>query len=143
MEAKPLPVYGDGLQIRDWLHVEDHCRGIFAVIEHGRAGQIYNIGGNRSLANLEVVHKILAATGRAADLITYVKDRPGHDRRYALSSAKLEREAGWKPQVAFEDGLAQTVAWYRENTAWVDRVKSGEYRNWYERNYAGRETVAG
>ncbi len=138
LEEKPLPIYGDGLQVRDWLHVEDHCRAIFAIIEKGRAGQIYNIGGNRSLTNREVVEKILAATGRSTDLITRVTDRPGHDRRYALSSAKLEGETGWKPLVNFEDGLAATVAWYRDNAAWVARVKSGEYRNWYERNYANR-----
>lgn len=137
-EGKPLPLYGDGLQVRDWLHVEDHCRAIVSIIEKGRAGQIYNIGGNRSLTNREVVEKILAATGRSADLITRVTDRPGHDRRYALTSAKLERETGWKPQVDFEEGLTRTVAWYRDNAEWVARVKSGEYRNWYERNYGTR-----
>jgi dTDP-glucose 4,6-dehydratase len=141
IEGKPLPLYGDGLQVRDWLHVEDHCRAIFSVIGKGRPGQIYNIGGNRSLTNREVVEKILAATGRSGDLIAHVTDRPGHDRRYALSSAKLERETGWKPLVSFEEGLARTVAWYRENSTWVDRVKSGEYRNWYERNYGAREAV--
>jgi dTDP-glucose 4,6-dehydratase len=141
IEGKPLPLYGDGLQVRDWLHVEDHCRAIFSVIEKGRPGQIYNIGGNRSLTNREVVERILAATGRSSDLIAHVTDRPGHDRRYALSSAKLERETGWKPRVSFEEGLARTVAWYRDNSAWVDRVKSGEYRNWYERNYGAREAV--
>jgi len=141
MEGKPLPVYGDGQQIRDWLHVEDHCRAIFAVIDEGRAGQIYNIGGTCSLANLEVVRKILAATGRSDDLIAYVTDRPGHDRRYALSSAKLECETSWKPKVSFEEGLAGTVAWYRDNRTWVEHVKSGEYRTWYERNYGARETV--
>jgi dTDP-glucose 4,6-dehydratase len=141
IEGKPLPVYGDGLQVRDWLHVEDHVRAIFAIIEKGRPGQIYNIGGNRSLTNRTVVEQILAATGRSTDLITPVTDRPGHDRRYALSSAKLERETGWAPQVNFEEGLAATVAWYRDNRAWVDRVKSGEYRNWYERNYGAREVV--
>jgi len=137
-EGKPLPLYGDGLQVRDWLHVEDHCRAIVSIIEKGRAGQIYNIGGDRSLTNREVVEKILAATGRTVDLITRVTDRPGHDRRYALTSAKLERETGWKPQVDFEEGLARTVAWYRDNAEWVARVKSGEYRNWYERNYGTR-----
>ncbi len=141
LENKPLPVYGDGMQIRDWLFVEDHCRAILALIEKGRPGEIYNIAGNRSLANRDVVGQILAATGRSADLIKHVTDRPGHDRRYALSSAKLQRETGWQPQVEFEAGLAQTIAWYRENEGWVERVKSGEYRNWLSANYGSRETV--
>ena len=137
-EGKPLPVYGDGQQVRDWLYVDDHCRGIRAVLEKGREGEIYNIGGNRSLPNLDVVHKILAATGAPEALIQYVADRPGHDRRYALSSAKITKETGWSPQMVFEDGLARTIEWYRRNSAWVRRVKSEEYRNFYTRNYAGR-----
>jgi dTDP-glucose 4,6-dehydratase len=141
LENRPLPVYGDGMQIRDWLYVEDHCRAILAVIGKGRPGEIYNIGGNRSLTNLEVVDKILAATGRPAELIAHVTDRPGHDRRYALSGAKLEREAGWQPEVGFEEGLARTIHWYRENGGWVSRVRSGEYRNWYAANYGSRQTV--
>ena len=140
MKDRPLPVYGDGMQVRDWLYVDDHCRGILAVLEKGREGEIYNIGGNRSLPNLEVVRKMLAADGQAGSLIRYVKDRPGHDRRYALSSEKLMRETGWRPAVNFEDGLARTIDWYRANAAWVARVKSGEYRNYYERNYANRES---
>ena len=139
LDGQPLPLYGDGMQIRDWLYVEDHCRAILTVAQKGRPGQIYNIGGNRSLANREVVAKILQATGRSADLIRHVTDRPGHDRRYALSSAKLQHESGWTPQVSFEDGLARTVDWYRRNTGWVARVRSGEYRDWYERNYANRD----
>jgi dTDP-glucose 4,6-dehydratase len=138
LEDRPLPVYGDGMQVRDWLYVEDHCRGILAVLRQGREGEIYNIGGNRSLPNLEVVHKLLAATGKPASLIQYVKDRPGHDRRYALSSEKLMRETGWRPVMDFETGLARTIDWYRANSAWVSRVRSGEYRNYYERNYANR-----
>ena len=139
-EGRPLPIYGDGRQVRDWLYVDDHCRAIWAVLEKGRVGEIYNIGGSRSLANLEVVHKILAATGAPEALITSVEDRPGHDRRYALSSAKIVRETGWSPQVNFEDGLARTIDWYRRNAAWVARVKSGEYRNYYARNYENRES---
>lgn len=123
LNDRPLPVYGDGMQIRDWLHVDDHCRAIFTVLQNGRAGEIYNIGGNRSLPNLEVVHKILAATGRPASLIRGVQDRPGHDRRYALSSAKLMRETGWKPEIDFESGLAATVEWYRDNPKWVARAR--------------------
>lgn len=137
-EGKPLPVYGDGQQIRDWLYVDDHCRGIQAVLKKGREGEIYNIGGNRSLPNIEVVRKILAATGASESLIQYVVDRPGHDRRYALSSVKITKETGWSPQIVFEDGLARTIDWYRRNSAWVARVKSEEYRNYYARNYAGR-----
>ena len=139
LEGRALPVYGDGLQVRDWLHVEDHCRAIRAVLEKGREGEIYNIGGSRSLPNLEVVHKILAATGASETLIRFVEDRPGHDRRYALSSAKIMRETGWRPAVSFEEGLAHTIDWYRQNAAWVGRVKSGEYRNYYARNYENRE----
>jgi dTDP-glucose 4,6-dehydratase len=139
LEDKSLPVYGDGMQVRDWLYVEDHCRAIRAVLERGREGQIYNIGGSRSLPNLDVVHKILASTGRPETLIRRVEDRPGHDRRYALSSAKLMRETGWRPQVEFEEGLPATVEWYRRNTAWVERIKSGEYAGYYARNYENRE----
>jgi dTDP-glucose 4,6-dehydratase len=138
MEDKPLPVYGDGMQVRDWLYVEDHCRAILAVLEKGREGEIYNIGGNRSLPNIDVVKKILAATGKPETLITYVADRPGHDRRYALSSEKILRETGWAPQMTFEEGLALTVRWYRDHQEWVDRVKSGEYQNFYAMNYANR-----
>ncbi len=138
LEDKPLPVYGDGQQIRDWLYVEDHCRAIRAVLEQGGAGEIYNIGGNCSLPNLEVVHRILRATGKPESLITRVTDRPGHDRRYALTNDKLTRQTGWKPRMTFERGLASTVDWYRSNQAWVHRVKSGEYRHFYELNYGGR-----
>jgi len=140
LEGRSLPVYGDGQQVRDWLYVDDHCRAILAVVEKGREGEIYNIGGSRSLPNLEVVRKILAATSGSEDLIRYVADRPGHDRRYALSSAKLMRETGWAPQTSFEQGLAHTIDWYRRNPAWVERVKSGEYRNYYARNYDNRNS---
>jgi dTDP-glucose 4,6-dehydratase len=141
LEDGRLPVYGDGLQVRDWLFVDDHCRGIMAALAKGREGEIYNIGGNRSLPNLEVVHKLLAATGKPESLIEYVTDRPGHDRRYALSSEKILRETGWRPLVDFEDGLARTIAWFRANPAWVERVRSGEYRGYYERNYAQRAVL--
>jgi dTDP-glucose 4,6-dehydratase len=142
LDGQPLPVYGDGQQVRDWLYVDDHCRGILAVLRKGRDGEIYNIGGNRSLPNLDVVRKLLEATGQPDSLITYVKDRPGHDRRYALSSEKLMSETGWRPVMDFEAGLARTIDWYRTNTAWLARVRSGEYRDYYERNYGSR-TVAG
>lgn len=138
LDDQPLPVYGNGGQVRDWLFVEDHCRAIHAILERGRAGEIYNIGGNRALPNLEVVHRILAITGRPPELITRVQDRPGHDRRYALSSEKLMVETGWEPRVDFDDGLLVTVTWYQENTKWVERVRSGAYREYYARNYEGR-----
>ena len=138
MEGQPLPIYGDGQQIRDWLYVDDHARAILAVIEHGRFGEIYNIGGSRALPNLDVVRKILAAVGQPESLMQTVKDRPGHDRRYALSSEKLMRETGWKAIVPFEEGLRATIDWYRSNTAWTARIKSGEYQNYYQSNYGGR-----
>ena len=136
---KALPVYGDGQQIRDWLHVEDHCRGILAVMRKGRDGETYNIGGNASVTNIEVVRKILSATGKPESLIQYVTDRPGHDRRYALSSEKLTNETGWQPQMEFAGGLEQTVDWYENNSEWVRRVRSGEYQAYYLKNYGMRE----
>jgi dTDP-glucose 4,6-dehydratase len=138
IEDKPLPVYGDGLQVRDWLHVEDHCRGILAVLRDGRDGEIYNIGGSRSLPNLEVVRRVLQLTGKPESLIEYVTDRPGHDRRYGLSSEKIMRETSWRPQIDFETGLAAAIEWYRANAAWVAHVRSGEYLTYYERNYGAR-----
>jgi dTDP-glucose 4,6-dehydratase len=138
LEGKQLPVYGDGMQIRDWLYVDDHCRAIRAVLDKGCAGQVYNIGGSRALPNIEVVQRILAATGHDETLIKYVADRPGHDRRYAITSEKVERETGWKPQVEFEAGLAETVRWYKENAAWIANVRSGAYRDFYEKNYGAR-----
>jgi dTDP-glucose 4,6-dehydratase len=138
IEDKPLPIYGDGMQIRDWLYVDDHCRAILAAIERGRPGEIYNIGGSRALQNLEVVKKILGALGKPESLMQTVKDRPGHDRRYALSSEKLMRETGWRAEKPFEEGLRATIDWYRANPGWVARVKSGEYQQYYERNYGGR-----
>jgi dTDP-glucose 4,6-dehydratase len=138
LDDKPLPVYGDGLQIRDWLFVEDHCRAIFTILGKGQDGEIYNIGGNRSLPNKTVIERILASTGKPSSLITYVTDRPGHDRRYALSSEKLSKATGWTPQMDFERGLTATVDWYRNNRDWVRRVKSGEYQSYYSRNYGNR-----
>jgi dTDP-glucose 4,6-dehydratase len=135
---QPLPIYGDGMQVRDWLYVDDHCRAILACIERGRPGEVYNIGGSRSLANVEVVRMMLALLGKPESLMVTVKDRPGHDRRYALSSEKLMRETGWEAQMPFEKGLEATIAWYRANGDWIARVKSGEYQTYYEKNYAGR-----
>jgi dTDP-glucose 4,6-dehydratase len=137
-DNKPLPVYGDGMQIRDWLYVEDHCRAILTLLDKGRDGEIYNIGGNRSLPNKTVVEQILAITGKPASLIEYVTDRPGHDRRYALSSEKLTKETGWMPQMDFERGLQATVDWYRLNPEWIAHVRSGEYQTYHDKNYANR-----
>jgi len=138
IEDKALPIYGDGQQVRDWLYVDDHCRAILSVIERGRAGEIYNIGGSRALPNLEVVERILDTVGKPRSLMQTVKDRPGHDRRYALSTEKLMRETGWQAQMPFEAGMRATIDWYRANAAWIARVKSGEYQNYYQRNYANR-----
>lgn len=138
LDDKPLPVYGDGMQVRDWLYVEDHCRAILAALEKGRPGEVYNVGGNCSLPNIEVVHRILKAAGKPESLIQRVADRPGHDRRYALTNEKLTRETGWQPAVNFEQGLTQTIEWYRANREWVRRVKSGDYQQFYELNYSKR-----
>jgi dTDP-glucose 4,6-dehydratase len=135
LEGKPLPIYGDGMQVRDWLYVDDHCRAILAVLQKGREGEVYNIGGSRALPNRDVVKMILKATGKPETLMTTVTDRPGHDRRYALTSEKLERETGWHAEVPFEEGLQSTVDWYRHNHDWVTRVKSGEYQDYYKLNY--------
>ena len=138
LEERPLPIYGDGMQVRDWLYVDDHCRAIIALLQKGRVGEIYNIGGSRSLPNRDVVQRILGLTGRSESLLTTVKDRPGHDRRYALASNKIRSETGWRPQTEFEEGLARTIDWYRSNASWVARIKSGEYQNYYLANYGNR-----
>ena len=130
-----LPVYGDGRNVRNWLYVEDFCRAIQAVLLGGRAGEAYNAGGPDEIENLDVVKHILELTGRDESLIEYVTDRPGHDRRYSLSSAKLQSELGWEPQVRFEEGLGRTVQWYRDNGWWWGPIRSGDYRQYYERHY--------
>jgi dTDP-glucose 4,6-dehydratase len=129
-----LPVYGDGMQVRNWIYAEDFARGIGFALEHGVPGEVYNVGGPDECPNLEVVQRILETTGAPPDLIEYVTDRPGHDRRYSLSSAKI-RALGWEPRVRFADGLARTVAWYRENPWWWEPIRSGDYRAYYERQY--------
>jgi dTDP-glucose 4,6-dehydratase len=138
MEDKHLPIYGDGMQIRDWLFVDDHCRGIVAILKSGLEGEIYNIGGNCSLPNVEVVRRILRALDKPETLMKTVTDRPGHDRRYALSSVKLMSQTGWSPLMNFDQGLRETIDWYKSNAVWVDHVRSGEYRSFYEKNYANR-----
>jgi dTDP-glucose 4,6-dehydratase len=143
-DGKPLPVYGDGMNVRDWLYVEDHCEAIATVLEHGRPGETYNIGGWNEKPNLEIVRticdlvdEIAPRPGSRRDLITYVKDRPGHDRRYAMDARKIERELGWKPQATFESGIRKTVRWYLENETWVRDVTSGSYRQWVATHYSG------
>ena len=147
LAGKPLPVYGDGQQIRDWLYVKDHCSAIRRVLEAGKTGEVYNVGGWNEKPNLEIVNRVCAlldelrprADGKPyAEQITYVTDRPGHDRRYAIDARKLERELGWKPAETFETGIRKTVAWYLDNQDWVQNVQSGSYRDWVEKNYAGR-----
>ena len=138
LDSRPLPVYGDGMQVRDWLHVEDHCRALGTLIDKGRPGEIYNVAGDAMLPNLEVVRSVLRLCDKPESLIQYVTDRPGHDRRYALSSEKLKRQTSWRPSVEFAHGLRSTVDWYLRNRGWVDRIRSGEYRDYYERNYTFR-----
>jgi dTDP-glucose 4,6-dehydratase len=135
LHGDPLPVYGDGLQVRNWLYVEDFCRGIHAVLEGGRPGEAYNVGGPDECENIGVVRQIVELTGADESLIEYVRDRPGHDRRYSLASDKIRAELGWEAQVRFADGIARTVDWYRANEAWWEPIRSGEYRDYYERQY--------
>jgi dTDP-glucose 4,6-dehydratase len=134
LHGDPLPVYGDGMQVRNWLYVEDFARGIGHVLEHGAPGEAYNVGGPDECPNLEVVQRIISLTGADESLLTYVKDRPGHDRRYSLGSEKV-RALGWEPRVHFAEGLEQTVAWYQDNRAWWEPIRSGDYRAYYERQY--------
>ena len=135
MEGKPLPVYGDGMQIRDWLHVTDHCSAIYTVLLQGQLGEVYNIGGNNERANIDIVKLILRTLGRGEELITYVKDRPGHDRRYAIDNTKITTTLGWTPSYTFEQGIFETIAWYQENPIWLEHVLSGAYEDYYERMY--------
>lgn len=135
MEDKPLPVYGQGLQVRDWIYVVDHAEGVMRALEAGRSGEVYNFGGRSERKNIEVVHAILKAFNKPDSLIRYVEDRKGHDWRYAIDCSKAERELGWKPTVSFEQGLQRTVEWYKENEAWWREVKSGAYRDFYNKYY--------
>ncbi len=137
LDGEQLPVYGDGQQIRDWIHVEDHCSGVFAALEHGIAGEVYNVGGGNERTNLEITERILEYTNRDASLIRYVEDRLGHDRRYALATEKLSL-LGWSAAVDFGTGLTDTVTWYRDNRAWWEPIKSGEYRAYYDEQYGQR-----
>lgn len=133
---KALPIYGDGMQIRDWLHVRDHCAAIYTVLKKGTAGEVYNIGGNNEKANIEIVKLILNTLGKDESLITYVQDRPGHDRRYAIDNTKITTELGWRPAYTFEQGINETIAWYQNHHEWVNQIVSGEYESYYEKMYA-------
>ena len=147
--GKPLPIYGDGMNVRDWLYVSDHCSAICTVLEKGRLGETYNVGGWNEMPNIEIVKTVCSLldemrpdpAGPYARLLTYVKDRPGHDRRYAIDARKIDHELGWKPAETFETGIRKTVRWYLDNMAWVERVASGEYRNWMDKNYADRSAT--
>ena len=135
-QDKKLPIYGDGLQIRDWLYVDDHCAAIDVVIQKGVSGDVYNIGGNNEMVNIEIVKIILSSLGKSEDLIEYVQDRPGHDRRYAIDNTKITTKLGWSPAYTFETGMSKTIAWYLENQSWTDQIISGEYQQYYEKMYS-------
>ena len=138
IENKQLPVYGDGLNVRDWIHVLDHCRAIDLVLLKGKEGEIYNIGGENERKNIDIVRLILKNLKKPDSLITFVKDRPGHDRRYAIDASKIRSELGWKPEIKFEDGIAETVKWYIHNKSWWRRIVSGEYQQYYQQMYGNR-----
>ena len=141
LSDKPLPVYGEGLNIRDWLYVEDHCKAIDLVIRRGRVGEVYNIGGHNEMRNIDIVKLIIRELGKSEDLITYVTDRKGHDLRYAIDPTKIHNELGWLPETKFEDGIKTTIRWYLENRPWWQEIVSGEYQNYYEKMYGTREKL--
>jgi dTDP-glucose 4,6-dehydratase len=138
LDDKQVPVYGDGQQVRDWIHVLDHNAAVEAVWRNGKAGEVYNIGGRCEKTNLELTHTLLDLLGKPKSLIRYVQDRPGHDRRYAIDCTKIERELGWRPRVAFADGLRETIQWYRDHQRWVSTIRSGDYLKYYETQYGSR-----
>ena len=138
LEDKALPVYGDGMNIRDWLYVEDHCRAIEMVMHNGKPGEVYNVGGHNEKVNIEIVKLILKELGKPESLIKYVKDRPGHDRRYAIDAAKIKKELGWEPTVMFDQGIRLTIKWYLDNLDWTSKIRSGEYKEYYEKMYGDR-----
>lgn len=140
LDDKPLPIYGDGKQQRDWLHVEDNCRGVFAVLLKGRIGEVYNLGGTDIVENLDMARRLLRVMGKPESLLSYVKDRPGHDRRYALNCQKMKEQLGWVPAIPLEVGLRQTIDWYKTNTSWLDGVRGGEYRKYYQKYYENRNS---
>lgn len=137
-QGKPVPIYGDGMHVRDWLFARDHCRAIDAVIRRGRVGEVYNIGGSNEWRNLDIARFVLRELGQSESLLTFVKDRPGHDRRYAIDAGKMAQELQWRPETSFEEGIRITIRWYLDNGAWLEKVTSGEYRRYYERMYSNR-----
>ena len=138
LNDRPLPVYGQGLNVRDWLYVEDHCRAIDLILRKGRPGEVYNVGGHNEMRNIDIVKRICRELGKPESLITYVTDRKGHDLRYAIDPAKIRDELGWLPETKFEDGIGKTIRWYLEHRAWWEEIVSGEYRSYYERMYGDR-----
>lgn len=136
LQEKELPIYGDGMQVRDWLHVSDHCSAIDTVLHKGKDGEVYNIGGNNEKANIEIVKLIIDTLGKSQDLIKYVKDRPGHDRRYAIDNTKITTELGWEPSYTFEEGIKETIEWNIENRDWIENIVSGDYMNYYDEMYS-------
>ena len=138
LEDVKLPVYGDGKNIRDWLHVLDHCRAIDLVMHEGKIGEVYNIGGNNEKQNIEIVKLILETLNKSESLIEFVSDRLGHDRRYAIDSTKIQQELGWSPEYTFEKGISETIKWYLDNQDWTDQVKSGQYQEYYQKMYTNR-----
>jgi dTDP-glucose 4,6-dehydratase len=142
LDDKPLPVYGKGENVRDWIHVLDHCRGIDAALRRGRPGEVYNFGGHQEIKNIDLTRLLLELLGKPATLIEYVQDRPGHDLRYAIDCTKAETELGWKPQIAFRDGIRETIDWYKDNSAWVNRIKTGAYLKYYDDQYGKRHRGA-
>jgi len=138
LAGKHLPVYGEGLNVRDWLYVEDHCRAIDLIIHNGRDGEVYNVGGHNEMKNIDIVKIILKALGKGEDMITFVKDRKGHDLRYAINPEKIHGELGWLPETKFEDGIQKTIKWYLDNRQWWQEIINGEYKNYYEKMYGNR-----
>lgn len=136
LNDKPLPVYGDGKNVRDWLYVEDHCKAIDLILEHGKVGEVYNIGGHNEMANIDIVKLICKELGKSESLIHYVTDRKGHDRRYAIDPSKIHGELGWLPETKFADGIVKTIHWYLENENWWKPIVTGEYLNYYDKMYA-------
>jgi dTDP-glucose 4,6-dehydratase len=135
MQNESVPVYGDGMQIRDWLHVRDHCSALWKILQHGRVGEVYNIGGRTEKTNLDLTNTLLRLLGKPATLIQHVPDRPGHDRRYAIDCTKIETELGWNPQITFQDGIAETIEWYKSNSIWIASIRSREYQSYFARQY--------
>ena len=138
LEEKPLPVYGEGINVRDWLYVEDHCKAIDLIIRNGKVGEVYNIGGHNEMKNIDIVKIICKALGKSEDLIVHVTDRKGHDMRYAIDPAKIHSELGWLPETKFVDGIQKTIKWYLDNKDWWERIISGEYKNYYDKMYGDR-----